>query len=155
MIVLLVLLRTAITSAVAIGFIKYIVSYSTYRKNRKGKQTISFKAFKSLYSISPFKWIVNEEKYAVYLSQEEEEVRGFDGLRYYRYMRNTEEKIYMKTFIDQLLYSHFVLSKKKQEAKKKYNRETERLVKMWQDDIDAYRENAQKEIDDLVSRIEK
>ena len=154
MIVLLVLLRTAITSAVAIGFIKYIVSYSAYRKNRKGKQTISFKAFKSLYSISPSKWIVKEEKYAVYLSQEKEKVYGYDGLQYCEYMRNIKENIYMKTFIDQLLYSHFVRSKKKQEAKKEYNRETERLVKMWQDDIDAYRENAQKEINDLVSRIE-
>ena len=152
MITFLALLCSAIAT---FGFYGYIIPYSTYRKNRKGKQTISFKAFKSLYSISPSKWIVNEEKYAVYLSQEEEEVHSFDGLRYYSYMRNIEEKIYMKTFIDQLRYSHFVRSKKKQEARKKYNRETERLVKMWQGDIDAYRENAQKEINDLVSRIEK
>ena len=152
MIIFLLLLCSAI---VIFCFFDFIILYSEYRKNRKGKQTISFKAFKSLYSISPSKWIVNEEKYAVYLSQEEEEVCGLDGLRYCRYMRNTEEKIYMKTFIDQLLYSHFVRSKKKQEARKEYNRETERLVKMWQDDIGAYRENAQKEIDDLVSRIEK
>lgn len=131
-----------------------ILKYIDYREFKGKNQVLSFKAFKSLYSISPSKWIANEEKYAVYLSQEEEEVCGLDGLRYYRYMRNIEEKIYMKTFIDQLRYSHFVRSKKKQEAKKKYNRETEKLVKMWQNDIDAYKENAQKEIDDLVSRIE-
>ena len=137
----------------AVLLVILIMKYINYRAFKGSNQVLSFKAFKSLYSISPFKWIVNEEKYAVYLSQEEEEVCGLDGLRYYRYMRNIEEKIYMKTFIDQLRYSHFVRSKKKQEAKKKYNRETERLVKMWQDDIDAYRENAQKEIDDLIEKI--
>jgi len=152
MITFLALLCSAIAT---FCFFDFIIFYSGYRKNRKGEQTISFKAFKSLYSISPSKWIVEEKKYAVYLSQEKEKVYGYDGLQYCEYMRNIKEKIYMKTFIDQLLYSHFVRSKKKQEAKKEYNRETERLVKMWQDDIDAYRENAQKEIDDLVSRIEK
>ena len=151
MITFLALLCSAI---VTFGFFGFIIPYSEYRKNRKGKQTISFKAFKSLYNISPSKWIVNEKKYAAYLSQEKEKVYGFDGFQYCEYMRNIKEKIYMKAFIDQLRYSHFVRSKKKQEAKKEYNRETERLVKMWQNDIDAYRENAQKEIDDLVSRIE-
>lgn len=145
------ILLAGITSVVLLVIL--IMKYIKYRELKGSNQVLSFKAFKSLYSISPSKWIANEEKYAVYLSQEEEVCR-LDGLRYYRYMRNIEEKIYMKTFIDQLRYSHFVRSKKKQEAKKKYNRETERLVKMWQNDIDAYKENAQKEIDDLVSRIE-
>lgn len=118
-----------------------IITYIKYR-NYKGKnQVLSFKAFRSLYNINPNKWKI-EEEYATYKYKDD----------YYGWP--DEERICMKTFIDQLRYVHFVRRHKKQKEREEYNRETEKLVKMWQNDIDAYKENAQKEIDDLVSRIE-
>ena len=120
-----------------------IIKYIKYRAFKGSNQVLSFKAFKSLYNVNPYKWDIEEEEYTTYSYRDSE-----------RSCWPIEERICMKTFIDQLRYSHFVRCQKKQKKREEYNRETERLVKMWQNDIDVYKENAQKEIDDLVSRIE-
>ena len=136
-----ILLAAWITSVVLLVIL--IMKYIKYRAFKGSNQVLSFKAFKSLYNVNPYKWDIEEEEYTTYTYRDSE-----------RSCWPIKEKICMKTFIDQLRYSHFVRCQEKQKKREEYNRETERLVKMWQNDIDAYKENAQKEIDDLVSRIE-
>lgn len=135
------LVLASITSVALLAIL--IINYITYRDFKGRNQVLSFKAFKSLYNVNPYKWDIQEEKYTTYTYHVSE-----------RSPWTIEERICMKTFIDKLRYAHFVRCQKKQKKREEYNRKTERLVKMWQNDIDAYKENAQKEIDDLVSRIE-
>jgi len=123
-----------------VGFVMFIIKYCFYIDSKKGEQTISFKAFKSLYSISPSKWNTNEEGYLEYLY-------------YDSYTSQGRKRIYMESFLDQLRYDHFARCLKKQKENDKYNKETEMLLKMWQEDIDRYRKNAQKEINDMIKNI--
>ena len=128
-----------ILSAILICIIDCIVNYFFYRAYRENNQVISFNAFKNLYNIAPLKWRVTEKEYAEYLYEK----------------AGGRERICMKTFMDYIRYYYFVRSLKKKKERDEYNEITKRMVSCWQKDIDTYRENAQKEIDDLVSRIEK
>ena len=134
------ILLAGITSVVLLVIL--IMKYIKYRAFKGSNQVLSFKAFKSLYNVNPYKWDIQEEEYTTYIYRDSE-----------RSCWPIKERICMKTFIDQLRYAHFVRRHKKQKEREEYNRETEKLVKMWQNDIDVYKENAQKEIDDLIEKI--
>lgn len=101
---------------------------------------ISFKQFKSLYSIAPDKWRL-EDTYVVYRINK-------PGIKYHKITENC----FFKHFIDYIQYEIFLKKYKKEREEHIRNNNLVVTLVAWQRDIDEYR---QKGLEELKAEREK
>lgn len=118
-----------------------IIWAACYYLEKRGEQQISFRAFKSLYEIAPERWVVSEYGFI------------YTNPRYYPRSGFVGTDIYMTTFCGHLRYLYYACKERRRRINKGVNKERERLVANWQQDIDWYRESAAKEIQKLSEKI--
>lgn len=143
--VLLFILGTSIgiITIVAIVHLICLLNEWSSTKNWADNYTvfISFKQFKSLYSIAPKKWDL-KDTYVVYKIYKP----GF--VEYYSY---TKDCIF-KHFFDYIQYLTFLDKHKKKQKGNIQNESLAEALKAWQNDINEYR---QKSLEELKAEQEK
>ena len=107
-----------------------------YYVEKAGNQQISFRSFKALYAVAPTKWSIN-----------------YDLHPRYRRGKYEYEDIYMSTYCGYLRYLHFKKSASRREKRKALNEDMEDLISHWHGDIEAYRENAAREVRSLADKV--
>lgn len=130
-------------AVIGMACIAMIIWAICYYLEKRGRQQMSFRAFKSLYEIAPKRWMVAEYGYI------------YTNPMYYSRPSFVGTDIYMSTFCGHLRYLHYACKERRRRIDKSVNKEREQLVSSWQADIDQYRENAEKEIQKLSEKIKQ
>lgn len=102
---------------------------------------ISFKQFKSLYSIAPDKWDLRDD-YAIY------KIYKPGVVEYYSYAKDC----IFKHFFDYIQYLTFLDKHKKKQKENIRDESLAEVLKAWQNDINEYR---QKSLEELKAEREK
>lgn len=99
-----------------------------------GRPTITFNQFKDLYKIAPKKWDTDNDWCVAY-----------NG--------NYRERLYFKTWLDEMRYKHWYRRKEKSDIQQRLNECNLKLLDCWQNDLNQYRDNYLKELKELQERV--
>ena len=130
---------------VLIAGVLNIILYFIYRLNKIGEQTLPFRSFKAVYSVKPHAWELEDSTSDAYA-------------KYYKDGRSRSwgaTQIYMRSYIDYLRFVLFAKRENKKRRVAKLNNEMEELIESWQRDINHYKHTAEREINDMISRVNK
>lgn len=110
----LILIVLIIAIVLFIGLF-YLIRAIFFHHDKKGEQTITYNQFVKLYSIAPDKYYIE------------------DG-----YVRYNCINIYMKTYFDAIRLKIMRRNRDKKRLDTRLNEERAKLLKLWQEDVNAY-----------------
>ena len=117
----------------------YLIQLAFYYSEKHGKTQIKFRTFRALYLVAPDKWK---------LFRNRDLDTPYDNPKYS--VNGGLWTIYMSTLAGHIRYCLFVKNVKRKMLKDEDSRSMEILAGCWQQDIEKYKDESQKEILQLV-----